>query len=854
MTCRETSAGSAFTSWVHFRNRSSVSGPGVLSCFHGLIRQYEDMRPQDRPNMSLGQYHGLLDQCVANVTGDHLLSERERASVLTRLQAARGERVPAQPILYALSRISGEAQRQARNINRFLEDTAQRTGTPASELRTRFAALERQAPRARAARSGVLTPANRGLADRYSLGRDVGVVYATSRMTEETNALEIRRALASPQRVTRIPVQYRTRVPGQPTLMVTEIGYDSRNGRVEVLIRDEASGEDVLQSYVGVPAETWEQMRTGDAAATWFRDLRGNPDFQYANDHAAAMDGAAPRCALCGQFADAAHACNAMPAPVEMSRWNCASRWSGTDVEFGDPERWRPARFSMPAIREFRTRVLQGPVKVALSSQAVMYRTQEQVDADAARGVHAYPRWSWAYMRGHVVASRSEDGTLTVEGSALRCSCPDYQADSHCPHVDGYVEAVRTRLDPPARAGRPAGARMTAAEREAFLAGAQQRAEAVATTDWMRDEDTRAEARRTWRRGSEVSYARDFTAFQTDLDAAQARSAAKDGSPAIPYMDEDALGGLCRRGSGKAFGMEIEFDIGSTVPNRREALRAIARDLHAAGLTWSDVQVGYGSAGHRGFTDRHTDSAGVGTWTFETDGSVDGEVVSPGMYDEPETWQKLAQTVEIIRRHGGVPSKRAGAHVHVGTGDFRGNPAAYTELARLMNQHEDVMYRLASDPVRGTHRNNVYADPLSAVPAAGFSDVRSIRSWQAGRYRAINFTDVQGTGADHPEFRLFDSTLDPGAMQAQIKLAVFMTDAARRTSRTGSARGKEERGAHAARFAARGTRRALSAAELESDTATTRSLLDTLFQRRSDKAQMVALWAATKWGKGRRGR
>jgi hypothetical protein len=332
---------------------------------------------------------------------------------------------------------------------------------------------------------------------------------------------------------------------------------------------------------------------------------------------------------------------------------------------------------------------------------------------------------------------------------------------------------------------------------------------------------------------------------------------------------------MAQRGSGQAFGMEIEYEfppsMGST--ERAAAQAAIGRELYAANLTYSDRQQGYAASKQRGFRDTQVDENGKGNWSWERDGSVNGgEIVSPGLYDEPETWNNLSKVVEILRTHGAVPSKKAGAHVHVGTGMYNGDAAKYTELARLMTQHEDVIMRLASDPERGTHRGGSYANPMNTVPADGFSDVGRLKNWQGGRYRVLNFagvntpvtttvTDARGRSTqvqdstylrDHPEFRIFDSTLDAAAMQAQVKLSVAMTHAAARIAGDApTQRTKEELGSHARRAKARGSRRRMTSDELKDDTATFRSLLDTLFTREQDKAQMTALFANTKWNKAR---
>lgn len=459
-------------------------------------------------------------------------------------------------------------------------------------------------------------------------------------------------------------------------------------------------------------------------------------------------------------------------------------------------------------------------------------------------------------MGNFTVTQENAREEAVVDVTELRCTCQQWRDTGHCVHIDLVGQAVRDRIERADRLSPEAQEERAQAGREAAIHHAatrlQREADAAQASDWMRDETTAAEARRTWRESAEVLYSEDRAAFIEDIRTAQ-EAAQRKGAPDIPYMRENALDGLCQRGSGKAFGVEIEYQFPDTMsyPEREAAQRRIGQQLYAAGLTYSPEQQGYRASQRRGFRDVHSQPNGEGNWSWEHDGSVDGELVTPGMYDEPETWQKLELAISILRDNGAVAGTKAGAHVHVGTADFQGSAAAYTELSRLVTQHEDAIARLASDPKRGEHRNNGYSKPLPPVPPTGFSSVTEARTWQnssAGRYAVMNLANVSGGDGDHPEFRIFDSTLDPGAIQAQIKLAVTMTDAARRNAESGgTSRGKEPWGAHVRRGTT--TSGIQSPEDIAAEGSTICSLLDMLYRRRSDKAQAAAVIANTRWTK-----
>lgn len=114
-------------------------------------------------------------------------------------------------------------------------------------------------------------------------------------------------------------------------------------------------------------------------------------------------------------------------------------------------------------------------------------------------------------------------------------------------------------------------------------------------------EYARAVAGEVWPDQPEVSYTEDFDVFRADYHEALARQAR--GDDPVPYMTEDATGGLGARDGGRGFGVELEFDFEPTVANRAAAMSAITRDLRAAGLTRQRSQGRYHAAAGRGYSD-----------------------------------------------------------------------------------------------------------------------------------------------------------------------------------------------------------------------------------------------------------
>jgi Putative amidoligase enzyme len=380
-------------------------------------------------------------------------------------------------------------------------------------------------------------------------------------------------------------------------------------------------------------------------------------------------------------------------------------------------------------------------------------------------------------------------------------------------------------------AGMPGGAAPAAAgtggasAAEEVLAGA---AAERATADAARDR-----SRLQWPEEPEVSYMDDPAAFDAAYQEARERRAR--GEDPVPYMLEDATGGLGATRGGRPFGVEIEFDVGPGA-DRYEALAAIGRDLHAAGLTDSPYQQGYHS-GARTPSRQHP-----GGWRFETDATVDGEIVSPVMHDTPETWRNLATVCEIVRRHGGRATARTGGHVHVGLSDYDHTVENHNRLLATATGYTDTLYRLAQNPEARAHRGTTWCRPNNA-PGPGYTSLPAVRQANYGHGLGLNFQSVSGNRADHVEFRMWDGSLNPGVIQAHINLSLGLTAAGSRGGYNPPA-APERVGAH--RTANPGRQR-LRGEQWRESTRSFRQLADTVFRRASNSAQAAALFAVTRW-------
>jgi hypothetical protein len=520
----------------------------------------------------------------------------------------------------------------------------------------------------------------------------------------------------------------------------------------------------------------------------------------------------------------------------------------------------------IPAAERLNKALATGSVMFLVSSHVNLQHDEysyNPYDTRALVSGQVYMAWS-----GFGKDLKDKEGVhpFSYDVSELECSCRKYREGRHCEHIDVIVNHVRNLVGEEPRLARWTRKfkQGTLLRRDSTLDEIQQEQNGPAADDEDADEfyivstaakrcmfedngdnerhilafsaAARVEAAAGWRADAETLYTADEAAFTIAMQAGRDRR--DEGDSVVGELQyENALDGVCKRGSGQAFGMEIEYDFpaGWSAQTRETANKGIAEALWDAKITSNYSMQRYG-ASRRYYTDELYTENGAGTWVLERDGSVDGELVTSGLYDEPETWERLEKSVAIIKRFGGIPSRHTGGHVHVGTDSYHRDTAVYAELMRLAGQNEDAFIVMATNPAVGEHRRTGYALPVPSVPPTGWKDIMETRIWQlntTGRESMVNLLNC-GVGKDHPdhvEFRAFDGTLDPAVMQFQVKLAVAMTTTAqRRAAEGGTVRPKEEWGSHG-----------YGDPEASTNTLPIRSLLDTVFRRTEDKAQGAAL-------------
>ncbi|MFZ5642529.1 MAG: amidoligase family protein [Bacillota bacterium] len=402
----------------------------------------------------------------------------------------------------------------------------------------------------------------------------------------------------------------------------------------------------------------------------------------------------------------------------------------------------------------------------------------------------------------------------TVENGG--CSCPDYQINGTCIHVQA-VELVHTGSTGPETeetvtvnnispdTPRINNARAREAEKE------------------RRQRRTRLEA---WQKkyGDDIMLTRNDEAFN------RLHKAVKSGN-AVQYEYENVLAG-----SENTFGIEIEFVSGN--------LHKIAHSLHGLGL--GDGQI------HSYHSQRQP-----GKWTVETDSSVSigyrgGEVISPVLKDCPETWKQLEKVCEVIKRYGGRINSKCGGHIHICADPLDARSFRWNRLMKIWGGYEDVLYRMASGgQSNGQFRGRTYAGPIASTLPAMFlrdrqTDETEIRRHAGNRYQGLNFLNANpGTSKNTVEFRLWNGSLNPKQIQANIKTSMAIIHASELVRRTEES--TRERGEMIPVSQTMPYGDAARTGKDPDDHTEIKRLLDILFVRSKDKAAALWLYASSQW-------
>lgn len=791
---------------------SGLDDDQVQSLVHQLRHEYSSTHPED--NDVIGRiiaeetWVTTRQNMETQIQAHPMLRPQRRAGMLQRIRGA--AMTPPPDMVYAAAQIRSRCMRVARLMEDQLAVEAARAGVPDAVAAAAYEGGRADAPRGRQSR------ASAEQRTRWpNLPMDPRTRHGLAALAALPDSPDGRQDLISAHPA-----------PTAASVDVAGVGYHADSQRLEVI-----TPHGTLLAYRSVPAEVARRLAQGtapdpDAA---FRELLGNPAHQYRDATQAAAAGTRRRCPECGQFTGATHTClGQRERDLGQSPSTPGTPGPTTEVELG-PEVGSVSTYGLDHIA--------GDLEQQRGT-AVMFPV-----VGAAGGP--------SDLRGSLIAQLDGTDEISTTGRFLWCSCPAYTPEEGCSHTVAAAAAMRQQLIHTLQRQRQMAAEQTAA------AIAQSHTESTT----LNAPDAVVDAPASPTVGGAVvqpavdalipeapnrctfSYATDPARFADVLR----RVAEQPSTQQVPWMDSTDQPVLYGFGADRDFGVEIEFDADhdrlrermpiddrthqSFAPGETSTLiNRVGLAMHEAGMTTSASRRGYHSAARGGYS-----RTARGGWTYESDCTVQGgELVSPILSNTHEAWDSLRQTCEIVTNHGGRASAATGSHITVSAPDQAGQAVRLTRLLRFLHHHQSDLFVMAA---AGHNRGRRFAGLLREPPPEGYQRIQSAVS-AIDRYSLINIAHVGRTsamgGPSRVEYRLWDGSIDPGRIQAQIRMSTALQDyAARDRALAFTAAGRGDSGPISPDhddFAVRTTQ--------------IRTLLDTLFRRDQDKTQAAALWAS----------
>jgi len=862
MVCRASRLSSAMVTFA--RDMSGLEDSQVLGLNHALMQEGANTSAP-----TVEQWNALITDVQNRYRAGLLTTSPGSHDPISRLEASRTE-LPNAQRYYAVQRLLERSQSAASSQRNFFTNWARNLGTSVQSAEAEYWQGFREASdNSRLCATPQFVEAFSANPDNANLAVDRRSLYAYQQMalaqTASLSRRETQPAVTSTWQFEENPDR-----PGRG--YISGIGYDPETGHTEISwSRGAESG--LTHCYRGLDAQQIENLIASDNREELFRQtISGQSDYRYNTREEAEAARLRLRCATCGQFAASSHACpvngseEALNRDTRLAVARARAEAMGLPLEENTPlsrmadngtmryEAGEGVSMRLPGVSRIMSEARSnGSVLVPIHAIVSEPVTDDEGNTfNAANSVNGFARIDYnGRGNGYTVTAVAEPGDSGND--RLRCDCIQYRTNLTCQHLEVAVAGI-TGLTNPNRPSREtvAEARATVTEsltQEYNASVASTTAAAAGFTPLSVSLETNNEKFQDLY----DEYRDKRTAYQTAIASGEAAEYP------VPYVRENAFGGLGTRASQRGFGVELEFAFPQDMSSgdRRIALRAIGRELHDLGLTRNRDQAGYG-ASHGWFRDTHDRG-----WSFESDpstggsdGQHGGEIVSPVMYDEPETWTNIEKICNILRTNGAFASKGVGMHVHVSTGDYDHRVENHNRLIQSFSENEDLLYRMSTSPERGRHRGTGYCSPNN-IPTSPYTNVGQARDRNVGHHIGLNLQSVSGRGSDHVEFRTFDGTLEPAVIQAQAAIAVMVTEGATRgDAPTNLAATRNPLGA---RLEANPQRGVLTGDAWKESTLGFRRFVDkhvpdngSAPQDNPIVRQMVALFAMTKWQKGRR--
>lgn len=177
-------------------------------------------------------------------------------------------------------------------------------------------------------------------------------------------------------------------------------------------------------------------------------------------------------------------------------------------------------------------------------------------------------------------------------------------------------------------------------------------------------------------------------------------------------------------------------------------------------------------------------------WDIKADDSVTkenfgGEIVSPILIDNKETWGDIGNKCKYLKRKNAIATPRTGSHIHIGSQILKDNPDNIRKFLKAWELFENIIYYFSCGKdmfFRPTIKN--FARPISKDLYAirnskrGYNEFKNYYDWyhffqkqKFNKNAGLNFRNYQGYEMNEGntiEIRCPNGTLDAKVWQNNI--------------------------------------------------------------------------------------
>lgn len=207
------------------------------------------------------------------------------------------------------------------------------------------------------------------------------------------------------------------------------------------------------------------------------------------------------------------------------------------------------------------------------------------------------------------------------------------------------------------------------------------------------------------------------------------------------------------------FGLELEHD-----SSPEYNIDTLAAALYDRGYGSNAIAYGYHSSAGQALYSHYRG------WVTEFDESVTGgEVISPVMTDNEETWETLKEVTQLIIDNGGTAhTTDSSCHIHFDTTLLSDDMEKWVFLYRYIHHFSAALYKVGTQKERGFHRG----DKQCWIPVYKEHDnLADLLKYYSVSTYGLNSTYVRKTGIGHVEYRFNDASLDYETMREQVRIA-----------------------------------------------------------------------------------